>query len=283
MKRFLFVALTLPLVCANTFAQDHFVPTKPNNVSDADFRTGQYILKNSYQQLAEDNYRIVAIDYWNFATAYYRMGQPKEMIYDYLIKSKFTNNKDFCEIVNIYHKKKGGIDSVGFYKLLGDDYKALVADCSKIKSDSVFDIEAYIKKNSYNKELIYTLRDLLNQDRKWRKGDDPKTQTDIDKSTIMKVEEVTKEYGYPGTSMVGSKFDFVIWIIIQHAALEFQEKYLDLIAKAVQENQLGKTSLRMLLDGIYHKKTGFQIFGFEIGVPFSDDKTIQEVKEKYNL
>jgi hypothetical protein len=39
----------------------------------------------------------------------------------------------------------------------------------------------------------------------------------------------------------------------------------------------------MLLDRIYSKKTGFQIFGSQVGVPFSDDRTIEEVKRKYKL
>ena len=39
----------------------------------------------------------------------------------------------------------------------------------------------------------------------------------------------------------------------------------------------------MLLDRIYAKKTGLQIFGSQIGVQFSDDKTIEEVKLKCGL
>jgi hypothetical protein len=75
----------------------------------------------------------------------------------------------------------------------------------------------------------------------------------------------------------------VVWLVIQHADLLYQEKYLPLIAKTVEAGELAKVPLRMLIDRIYHKKTGQQIFGSQGGVPFVDDKTIQEVKKKYNL
>jgi hypothetical protein len=267
------------------FSQENFIPSKPDNVSESDYRNGEQILKNSYQQISEDDFRIVASDYWNFATAYYKMGQPKEMVYDYLFKARYTDRKSFCQIVNYYHKNKNGLDSTGFYKLLGEDYRMLVSDCATIESEEVFNIDEYIEKNRYDKSLIYKLNDILQEDQKRRqwKNEDLKKQREIDDINIIRAEEIIMKYGYPGTKMVGAKFDFVIWIVIQHSTLPFQEKHLSLIAKAVEEKQIGKTSLRMLLDRIYSKKTGFQLFGSQVGVPFSDDRTIEEIKLKYKL
>lgn len=285
MKQTFQIGLLTLLSCTMTFGQENFIPSKPNNVSEADYKNGELILKNSYQQISEDGYNIVASDYWNFATAYYKMGQPKDMIYDFLFKARYTNKVSFCEIVNYYHNSKHGIDSTGFYKLLGEDYKELVKDCSETKSEETFNIDDYIKKHNYDKALIYKLNDILNEDQKWRKGkdEDLKKQSEADKLNILRAEEVIDRYGYPGTKMVGAKFDFAIWLVIQHSDLVYQEKYLPLIAKAVEERQLGKTSLRMLLDRIYSKKTGFQIFGSQVGIPFSDEKIIEQVKLKYNL
>ena len=244
------------------------------------------MLKNAYQQLAEDNYNILAHDYWNFAVSYAKMGQPKQMIYDFLFKAKYADKKDFCEIVKKYHEFSNGLDSSKFYKLLGQDYKQLVLDCDNVETNDKFDIEEYIRINSYDKELIYKLDNLLREDQKLRKEKDTeklKEQSEFDKVNILIAESILTKYGYPGRKMVGEKFDFVIWIVLQHADLSFQEKYLPVIVKAVNEGELGKTPLRMLLDRIYSKKTGFQIFGSQVGVPFSDNKTIEEVKLKYEL
>ena len=276
----------LLLISAIAAGQENFIPSRPENVSESDYRTGQWTLKNSYQQLAEHNYELVAIDYWNFATAYHKMGQPKEMIYDFLFKSRITDKNKFCEIALKYHELKKEVDSVGFYKLLGNDYKELVADCSKIITKEAFDIDDYIKKNKFDKELIYQLNELLEADQKFRNENFKEKlneQTKADELNMIKAEETINKYGYPGKTMAGNKFDHVIWIVIQHSSLIYQEKYLPLIAKAVEQKELGKTPLRMLLDRIYAKKTGSQIFGSQIGLPFSDNKTIEEVKLKYNL
>ena len=276
----------LLLISAIAAGQENFIPSRPENISESDYRTGQWILKNSYQQLAEHNYEFVAIDYWNFATAYNKMGQPKELIYDFLFKSRTTDKNKFCKIVLKYHELKKGVDSVVFYKLLGNDYKELVADCSKIVRKEVFDIDDYIRKNKFDKELIYQLNELLEADQKFRNENFKEklnVQTKADELNMIKAEETINKYGYPGKTMAGNKFDYVIWIVIQHSSLIYQEKYLPLIAKAIEQKELGKTPLRMLLDRIYAKKIGSQIFGSQIGVPFSDDKTIEEVKLKYNL
>jgi hypothetical protein len=278
--------IVLILISGIAHSQENFIPSRPENVSESEYRRGELILKNSYQQLAEHDYNIVYGDYWNFATAYSIMGQPKELIYDLLVKARQANKQSFCALVERYHDHSKGMDSSRFYRLLGKDYMQLVKDCSGMTYTYNFNIDEYILKNNYNKELIYRLSTLLEADQKFRgKLKDQKTneQQTIDESNILETESIVEKYGYPGKSMVGEKFDYVIWMVIQHSDIFYQEKYLPLIAKTVEAGQLEKTPLRMLIDRIYHKKTGHQIFGSQIGVPFADDKVIQKVKQKYNL
>lgn len=275
------------LVSEVAHSQENFIPSRPDHVSESEYRRGSLILENSYKQLAENNYHIVYADYWNFAMAYSIMGQPKELIYDFLVKAKFENKKSFCQLIERHHDRTKGVDSSRFYKLLGEDYTQLIADCLQVNTvEESFNIEEYIAKNRYNKELIYRLNALVEADQKIRgKLNNPKLeeQQDIDKKNMKEAESIIEKYGYPGTSMVGSKFDFVVWLVIQHADLLYQEKYLPIIAKTVEAGELAKAPLRMLIDRIYHKKTGQQIFGSQGGVPYADDKTINEIKKKYNL
>lgn len=278
--------LGLIFIYGMSYSQEGFVPSKPDHLSESEYRRGELILKNSMEQVANDNYHMVFDDYWNFAIAYMIMGQPKELIYDYLLKAKFTDRNGFCNLVNLYHQRSHGIDSAKFYKLLGTDYKELVHDCPEVSSKDVFNLDEYILKNKYDRELIYRLNALLQADQKFR--DDLKSQKlteqqAVDDLNIKEAEAILSQYGYPGRSIVGAQFDFVIWLVIQHAELSYQEKYLPLIAKTVEGGELGKVPLKMLIDRIYHKKTGHQIFGSQIGVPFADDKTIEEVRSKYKL
>jgi hypothetical protein len=281
-----FLVLGQIFISGLCYCQENFIPTKPDHISESEFRRGELILKNSQQQLADNNYKVTAHDYWNFAMAYSIMGQPKELIYNFLFKSKYIDKTDFCEIVKSYHQIKKGIDSTGFYKLLGQDYKLLIQDCSEMISNESFNIEEYISKNKYDKQLVLKLNDLLAKDQKFRSNFDERNsiqQRSVDNENIKEVESIIETFGYPGKSLVGSKFDFVIWIVIQHADLYYQEKYLPTIVTAVEKGELNKTTLKMLLDRINYKKTGEQIFGSQIGVPFADDKTIEAVKLKYKL
>ncbi|NBW36300.1 MAG: hypothetical protein EBR30_15040 [Cytophagia bacterium] len=214
------------------------------------------------------------------------MGQPKELVYNFLFKSKYTNAEDFCEIIKSYHQIKDGIDNTDLFKLLGQDYKLLVQDCSELILQDTFDIDNYILKNNLNRDLVYRINNLLIKDQRFRKNLFNENTTDqqlLDKENILEAESILKEYGYPGLSIVGKKFDYVIWIMIQHADLHYQEKYLPLIALAVEQGELEKIPLKMLIDRIYHRKTGKQIFGSQAGIPFADDSTIEEVKLKYKL
>jgi hypothetical protein len=70
-------------------------------------------------------------------------------------------------------------------------------------------------------------------------------------------------------------------MIIQHSNLNSQEKYLAMIHAAVQAGELSEAPLKMLLDRIYTKKTGKQIFGSQLNVPFADQSVIESVKERY--
>jgi len=272
------------LTSISVFGQELFIPAKPDNVSEKDYQHGLEILKNSYQQVVESNHNVIANDHWNFATAYFILGQPKEMIYDFLFKSKSSNKNFFCKSVEVYNNNRP-IENTGFYKLIGEDYRELISDCSVLTEEEEFDVNEYIKTNKYDKELIYALNDLRTEDQKLRSGKDKdlEKQNKFDETNLLKAEEIIKKYGYPGIDMVGKNFASVIFLVIQHSDLEHQEKYLPLIAKTVSENQLGKFALRLLLDRIYTKKTGQQIFGSQVGVDFSDKKTIEDVKQKYNL
>ncbi len=281
-------ALSIILLHLSTwsFAQELTIPSKPVHISEEEYRHGKLILENSYQQLADDNYNIVMNDYWNFATAYSMMGQPKEAVYDLLSKAKFSDKESFCELADLYHEHTKGIDSSRFFRLLGDDYKELVSDCTVKKDRDAFDLEAYIRQGGYDEVLLYRLHALQMADQAFRKKRDAESiakQLASDQVNILEAEAIIEAYGYPGKSMVGEKFDYVIWMVIQHADLSYQEKYLPLIAKTVQAGELNKTPLKMLLDRIYHKRTGSQLFGSQIGVPFADDKTIESVRLQYKL
>ena len=53
--------------------------------------------------------------------------------------------------------------------------------------------------------------------------------------------------------------------------------------QAVNDNELQPTPLKMLIDRVWTRNYGLQIFGSQAGVELADDETIEEVKAKYDL
>jgi hypothetical protein len=98
----------------NAASQLSFIPPKPDNVSESDYRRGRLMLENSYTQTNNAKNGIVAADYWNIAVAYLIMGQPKDTVYNFLVKSKTIDSSDFCRIALYANNSYGGIENTKF-------------------------------------------------------------------------------------------------------------------------------------------------------------------------
>lgn len=107
-------------------------PPKPDGVSEKDFKMGEATLKSANSQVKQANFNFAAADYWNYATAYLQMGQPKETVFDFLSQAKKIDKVKFCQIAVRYHELKGATENTTFFKSLGDDYKNLVSDCNPL-------------------------------------------------------------------------------------------------------------------------------------------------------
>jgi len=74
-----------------------------------------------------------------------------------------------------------------------------------------------------------------------------------------------------------------MWAVIQHSNVEVMCKYLNVIEKAVKEDELSPDLLKLIVDRIYTEKYNFQIFGSQANIPMATQERIEQVKRKYNL
>jgi len=281
----LLLTLSVMSIKHDAYTQFSYIPPKPDNVSESEYRRGKLILQNSYDQIKNAKNGIVASDYWNFAMAYLAMGQPKDTIYNLLLKSKAIDPPGFCKIATYAIAQYDGIENVKFYKEIGVEYKQLIESCSSVEIRPTKEVDAltYSKSGGFNYEVVAELDRISKLDQKYRLSDNLDRQRLLDIQNTKDIESIIKKYGYPGRKLVGKKYESVAWAVIQHAELPYQEKYLPLIHKAVLEQQLEEAPFKMLIDRIHWKKTGSQIFGSQAGVDFADDKTIAEIKAKYAI
>ncbi|USD24757.1 hypothetical protein [Flagellimonas marinaquae] len=246
-------------------------------MSDKNFSFGEMIVTNTKKQLESDNYKFNAADYLNITTALYALNEKKET-WEISLK-KMSESEKGCEYLTAYKK------DVNFYKDSKELYDSLIKNCGALpKEDSKFDFSDYVNKNQLNIKLVSTIKKIGEDDQKYRKLRDMEKQYPLDIQNQILIDSLFQvNQTYIGKSLVGDKYDAVMWAVIQHSNLEMMERYLPVVQNAVDENELNQTPFKMLIDRIYSFKYGYQIFGSQVGVDLADKKEQMEVAKKYGI
>ncbi len=93
-----------------------------------------------------------------------------------------------------------------------------------------------------------------------------------------KVVQIIEERGWVGSNIVGGKANAALWLIIQHAPLETQEKYLPLLKESVLKGESSGSHLALLEDRIQMRNGKPQIYGSQIVTdPDSGEMMIHEI------
>ena len=79
-----------------------------------------------------------------------------------------------------------------------------------------------------------------------------------------KIIDIIEEYGYPGRSLVGPDQASTAFLVIQHANLEIQEKYLPLLKAAAEADELSWSSVALLIDRVNLGQGKKQIYGSQV-------------------
>jgi len=86
-----------------------------------------------------------------------------------------------------------------------------------------------------------------------------------DSLNIGKVERILDDRGWPSRDITGSEGQSALFLVIQHAELATQEKYLPQIRDAVQQHALPRSYLATLEDRIAISKGEQQTYGTQVG------------------
>jgi hypothetical protein len=91
-----------------------------------------------------------------------------------------------------------------------------------------------------------------------------KSQDEIDNRNMARLEEIIKQNGWPGKSLVGGEASKASFLILQHSDLAHQEKYLPLLKEAAKKGEARPADVAMLEDRVLVRKGKKQIFGTQI-------------------
>ena len=87
-------------------------------------------------------------------------------------------------------------------------------------------------------------------------------QLHLDSFNIQFIEDIFKRYGYPGKKMVGTPTNEAAWNIIQHS--QKIDKYLPIIKKAAEDNELPFYLYGMMLDRQLMSEGKEQLYGSQV-------------------
>jgi hypothetical protein len=89
-------------------------------------------------------------------------------------------------------------------------------------------------------------------------------QNDLDGKNRQRLDEIVKQHGWPKKSVFGEEASGVAFLIVQHAELDYQKKYLPLIKDAVSQKEARRSDLAMLEDRILTREGKKQVYGTQL-------------------
>lgn len=96
----------------------------------------------------------------------------------------------------------------------------------------------------------------------------------------MEVLKIIDERGWIGKSTVGDQANTTVWLVVQHAPLETQEKYLPLLRESVKKGESRGSHLALLEDRIMVRNDKPQIYGSQVGTDKETGKYyVYDIKE----
>ncbi len=86
----------------------------------------------------------------------------------------------------------------------------------------------------------------------------------INTENLARLEEIIAEHGWPKRTDVGNSAAQTVFLIIQHADLDVQKKYLPIMKEAADKKEASWSALAMLLDRVEMREGRPQIYGSQI-------------------
>lgn len=137
----------------------------------------------------------------------------------------------------------------------------------------------YAERN-LDKELVEMLRVIHEEDQKYRvaldtieekfswDSDEVQAQWQIihekDSLNLIEVRKILDERGWLGSNIVGEQGNGALFLVIQHADIKTQEKYLPMMKEAVKKGNAQASSLALLEDRVALRQGKKQIYGSQV-------------------
>ena len=180
------------------------------------------------------------------------------------------------------------------------------ADLNPLKTDARWpEFYSIIKKQkdeaekNYDLPLVTVLDEVYTEDQKYRQQIDsiekkfgfksPEMQAhwliirEKDSINEIKVCKILDERGWLGADIVGRKGASALFLVIQHADIKIQEKYLPMMREAVKNKKAEGSSLALLEDRVALRQGKKQIYGSQISRTPTGEHFVQALDDPDNV
>ncbi len=132
------------------------------------------------------------------------------------------------------------------------DFKELIATL-----DSIYHFDQVIREQSRELEKEYD----------WKSDEMQNLWKEMyiqDSINLIKVEKIISKYGWLGEDDIGKQGNTTVFLVIQHADIATQEKYLPILQDAVEKGNATGSELALMKDRILLGKGQKQVYGSQL-------------------
>lgn len=270
---------TSRITFVNDSYEEQIVNYTPVNSGQAEekYKNALILLEETKKRIEKNNNKFDVADYWNLLVVLNELNETENNL---IVAFEKLNAADgSCDYLTSFQKTFKSFPFVIEQKLTN------AANICLGKATPAFNMDNYIESNNLDKSLVMLINTIGINDQKYRTDNTrQKEQRKLDSLNQNSIDSLyMKHRQYLGKTLVGEKFQNVMWQVIQHSNLSYMEKYLPVIQEAVDKQEIQQGSLKYLLDRIASEKTGVQYFGSQVNVPFADREVIENIKKKYKI
>ena len=119
---------------------------------------------------------------------------------------------------------------------------------------------------SYDSQMQENLQEILDKDQRYRSQGgsqdfDGSAQLLLDSENQKEVSKIIENIGYQGRLQVGTEYEDVMFLVLQHSNIEMIEKYLPILQQEVNNRNLKPRTIAYLTDRLMLLKNQPQIYG----------------------
>jgi hypothetical protein len=101
----------------------------------------------------------------------------------------------------------------------------------------------------------------------------------LDSINVIKVTQILDKYGWLGYDKIGRQGNTTLFLVIQHADIDVQEKYLPMMRQAVKDHKAQPSALALLEDRVALRKGCKQTYGSQIGMDDNGKAYVQPLED----